>query len=250
MKTKIIIPVIVLVIVAVMLWVDPIPQDLNYHLFADNQSRWGIAHFWNVLSNLPFVVVGLMGLWSLSRHRLVIQPGFVVYYWVFFVGIVFVGLGSSWYHLNPNNQTLVWDRLPMTIAFMAFFSVILAEHVDGSLGKRLLWPLIVIGLCSIVYWQYSESIGAGDLRWYALVQFLPLIMIPVIFVVYPKTYSHVHLLWLFLGWYVVAKLLEHFDSQIFQGLTVISGHSLKHIAAALGVYCYWRYLKHRQVLPR
>ena len=245
MKTKIVLAVIVAVIAAMLIWVKPIAQDLNYHLFADGLSQWGVANFWNVLSNLPFVVIGLMGLWSLSKQQLQIKPQFSQFYWVFFTGIVFVGLGSSWYHLNPNNDTLVWDRLPMTVAFMAFFSVILAEHVDEVLGKRLLWPLIVLGLLSIGYWQYSESIGAGDLRWYALVQFLPLIMLPVIFVAYRKTFSHSHLLWAFLAMYVVAKLLEHFDGQIFSALSVISGHSLKHLAAALGIYFYWRYLRSR-----
>ncbi|MGJ8662072.1 MAG: ceramidase domain-containing protein [Marinicella sp.] len=246
MKTKIIIPVIVLIVAAVMYWVDPIPQDLNYHLFADALPRWGINNFWNVMSNLPFVIVGFMGLKSLSNRKMLVQPNFQVFYWVFFVGIIFVGLGSSWYHLNPNNHTLVWDRLPMTVAFMAFFSVVLAEHIDATLGKRLLWPLIVVGLLSIVYWQYTETNGAGDLRLYALVQFLPLIMMPIIFVIYPKPYTHSYLLWVFLGCYVVAKLLEHFDAQIFQTLSVISGHSLKHMAAALGVLFYWRYLRVRQ----
>ncbi len=245
MKTKIVLPLIILIIVAVMIWVKPIPQDLNYHLFADGISKWGIANFWNVLSNLPFVVVGLMGLWSLRQRKLNTAGEFSLFYWVFFIGIIFVGLGSSWYHLNPNNDTLVWDRLPMTVAFMAFFSVILAEHVDAILGKRLLWPLIIAGLLSIVYWQYSESIGTGDLRVYALVQFLPLIIIPIIFLVYPKPYSHIHLIWGFVGMYVLAKILEHFDGQIFQTLAVISGHSLKHVAAALGVYFYWRYLRVR-----
>ena len=133
----------------------------------------------------------------------------------------------------------------MTVAFMAFFSVILAEHVNAKLGKRLLWPLVLFGLFSIIYWQYTESIGAGDLRLYGLVQFLPLLLVPVIFVVYPKKFTHSHLLWWFLGMYVVAKLLEYFDEPIFTGLVVISGHSLKHLAAALGLYLYWRYLRLR-----
>lgn len=245
MKTKLIVAVTILTALVVAMWVDPIPQDLSYHLFADTLSRWGIAHFLNVASNFPFVLVGLMGLWSLQLNHLQINSESRVYYWVFFIGVVFVGLGSSWYHLNPNNQTLVWDRLPMTVAFMAVFSVILAEHVNAALGKRLLWPLIVIGLISIVYWHHTESIGAGDLRWYALIQFVPLIMIPLIFVVYPKRYSHGYLLWMFLGMYVLAKLLEHFDHQIFQTLIYISGHSLKHLAAVLGIYFYWRYLRVR-----
>ena len=245
MKYVLTLIVFLLLILAMWLWVDPIPQDLAYHQFADAIPMLGVNNFWNVMSNLPFVVVGLMGLWSLSQGQLRVANDYRVFYWVFFVGIVAVGFGSSWYHLNPNNETLVWDRLPMTVAFMAFFSVILAEHVNSKLGKRLLWPLVLIGFASIAYWQYSESIGAGDLRWYGLVQFLPLIMIPIIFIAYPKKFSHIHLLWLFLGMYVVAKLLEHFDGQIFAGLSVISGHSLKHVAAAIGVYFYWRYLRIR-----
>jgi hypothetical protein len=248
MKTKIVLVAIVAVIAAMLVWVKPIAQDLNYHLFADALSQWGVANFWNVMSNLPFVVIGLMGLWSLSKQQLQIKPQFSQFYWVFFTGIVGVGMGSSWYHLNPNNDTLVWDRLPMTVAFMAFFAAILAEHVDLKLGQRLLWPLIGLGLLSIIYWQYSESIGQGDLRWYALVQFLPLIMIPVIFMLYPKPYNLSYLLWLFLACYVVAKLLEYYDLQIFQSLIWISGHSLKHVAAAVGVFCYWVYLRRRVAL--
>ncbi|WP_223788219.1 ceramidase domain-containing protein [Marinicella meishanensis] len=245
MKYVITLVIAVLIILAVWLWVDPIPQDLNYHLFADNLTFLGVNHFWNVMSNLPFLLVGVMGLWSLQQGKLRVAADYRVFYWVFFIGVLFVGLGSSWYHLNPNNETLVWDRLPMTVAFMAFFSVVLAEHVNAGLGKSLLWPLIILGFASIVYWQYSESIGAGDLRWYGLVQFLPLLMIPVIFLAYPQKFTHSHLLWWFLGMYVVAKLLEHFDQTIFSGLQVISGHSLKHIAAAFGIYLYWRYLRLR-----
>lgn len=243
-----IIIIIVLIIVAVMYWVDPIPQDLNYHLFADITTLWGVNNFWNVASNLPFIIFGAMGVWTLLKNLLQIESSTRIYYWVFFIGIIGVGFGSAWYHLNPNNETLVWDRLPMTIAFMAFFSVILFEHVDKKLGKIVFWPLIAIGLFSIIYWQYTESVGAGDLRMYALVQFLPLVMMPFIFIFVPKPYSHSHFLWVFLGCYVVAKLLEHFDAQVFETISIISGHSLKHIAAALGVYFYWRYLLKRNKL--
>ena len=240
-----IVVLIVVLVAAIWWWCGPIAQDTNDHLFADAVSKWGINNFWNVVSNVPFLWVGLMGLWSLYRRKLRVAADYRVFYWVFFTGVLMVGLGSSWYHLNPNNQTLVWDRLPMTVAFMAFFSVILAEHVNAKLGKRLLWPLVLFGLFSIIYWQYTESIGAGDLRLYGLVQFLPLLLVPVIFVVYPKKFTHNHLLWWFLGMYVVAKLLEYFDEPIFTGLVVISGHSLKHLAAALGLYLYWRYLRLR-----
>ncbi|MEZ5472744.1 MAG: ceramidase domain-containing protein [Marinicella sp.] len=236
---------LILLVTAVLIWVDPIPQDLNYHLFADGETKLGVSNFWNVMSNVPFLIVGFMGVTALQKNKLNVSASFKLYYWVFFVGIILVGLGSAWYHLEPNNQTLVWDRLPMTIAFMAFFAVIVAEHVDEKMGKSLFWPLLLAGLMSIVYWQYSESIGAGDLRWYALVQFLPLILIPLIFMLYPRPYSQTKLLWLFLGMYVLAKLLEHFDGEIFRAIVLISGHSLKHIAAAIGIWLYYCYLSKR-----
>ncbi len=243
---KFFVAALALIVLAVMIWVEPIPQDLNYHNFADHLNFWGVPNFWNVMSNLPFLLVGLLGIIALAKTRLNVEPSYKLMYWVFFCGVLLVGLGSGWYHLNPSNSTLVWDRLPMTIAFMAFFAVIVAEHVDEKMGKSLFWPLLVIGLLSIVYWQYTKSIGAGDLRWYGLVQFLPLILIPLIFWIYPKKYSHSYLLWVFLGMYVVAKLLEHYDGAIFKSLSFISGHSLKHIAAAVGIWFYYLYLRKRK----
>ena len=40
----------------------PIAQDPTYHQFADQRTLLGIPNFWNVVSNLPFVLVGAMGL--------------------------------------------------------------------------------------------------------------------------------------------------------------------------------------------
>lgn len=225
---------------------DPIAQSLAYHQFSD-QNRWlGVPNFWNVLSNLPFFLAGGLGMSSLAKRKLNIKNDTRMMYWVFFSGVFLVGFGSSWYHLNPNNQTLLWDRLPMTLAFMAFFAIIITEHVDRKLGRLWFKPLVGIGITSIVYWQYTESLGQGDLRLYGLVQFLPLLLIPLIFWLRPKPYSHIHLMWWFLAWYVIAKILETFDPQIFTALRIISGHSLKHVAAALGVLVYWRCLQLRK----
>jgi NADH:ubiquinone oxidoreductase subunit 6 (subunit J) len=32
----------------------------------------------------------------------------------FYVGVAAVAFGSSYYHLKPNDDTLVWDRLPVS----------------------------------------------------------------------------------------------------------------------------------------
>lgn len=207
----------------------PIPQDPDYHRFADGRTLLGIANFWNVVSNLPFLLVGMGGLrWV--RTGLHDLPGPLRQaHLVLFLGVALVGVGSSWYHWAPSNDSLLWDRLPMTLAFMALFTIILGEHINRRLGG-LLWPLLLLGVMSVLYWRVTELAGRGDLRPYALVQFLPVLLIPMILLLYPK--PHVGWIWIGLLGYVLAKLLEHFDAPVYAALGAISGHSLKHLAAA------------------
>ena len=221
--------------------VDPIAQDLNYHVFADQRTLLTTLNFWNVASNLPFLIVGLMGLLSvLGSHKLNTISELKSAYAVFFFGVSLVAFGSGYYHLWPSNNSLVWDRLPMTIAFMALFAIIIGEFISLRTGKLLLIPFIIIGAFSVYYWHITESAGEGDLRLYALVQFLPIILIPVILILFKSKSTNTAGYWWLLGAYVLAKGLEFFDAQIYDSLIFISGHSLKHIAAALGIYLLLR----------
>jgi len=45
---------------------DPIAQDIKYHNFSDKREIFGILNFWNVISNVPFLIVGIYGLVKLS----------------------------------------------------------------------------------------------------------------------------------------------------------------------------------------
>ena len=168
---------------------------------------------------------------------------------VFFIGAFLVGFGSGYYHWEPNNQTLVWDRLPMTIAFMSFFSVVIMEHMNEKRGLQLLPILLILGAASAFYWDHTETLGNGDLRPYALVQFLPMMLIPLMFWLLPARYSGLKYLGYGLFWYVLAKVLEHFDRGIF-AMTgeVVSGHTLKHISASVGVLMMVLYVKKRRTL--
>ena len=207
----------------------PIHQPLAYHRFADARTLLGVPNFWNVLSNLPFVLVGLAGLTWCARHIQRVPRELRAAWLVLFVGVALVGLGSGWYHLAPGNATLVWDRLPMTLAFMAFFAIILGEHLSARAARIALWPLLLAGVASVLYWRRTD-----DLRPYALVQFLPVLLIPLILLLYPRKGSGA--VWVALACYVLAKLLEAFDPQIYGALGgTISGHSLKHVAAAAGM---------------
>jgi len=226
-----------LLVIGGILTKGPIPQDVTYHLFVDTREIWLIPNFWNVVTNIPFVIVGLLGLFKLRLPgKLKVINDTRIAYILLFFGTFLVGFGSSYYHLAPDNQTLVWDRLPMTIAFMALFSIIISEFIAVRTGRALLLPLILAGILSVVYWHFSEVRGEGDLRIYMLVQFYPMLAIPIILLCFRSCCTHVSAYgWLLLA-YIAAKLFEHFDAEVFDALGFISGHSLKHLAAALGIY--------------
>ena len=212
---------------------EPIPQDPAYHDFADTRTILGVPNFWNVASNLPFVLVGLLGLARLSKLRdSTFQRQFVVYC----LGTLLVGFGSGWYHWAPSNATLVWDRLPMTIAFMALFALVLGDRVSKRLGRLALLPLLAAGAISISYWWATESAGRGDLRPYGLVQFLPMLLIPAMLLLFPGRGLESGRLWQSLAAYLAAKLFEAFDAQILAAGEVLSGHGLKHLAAAVSAW--------------
>lgn len=219
----------------------PIAQEASYHQFADQRTLLGVPHLWNVLSNLPFVLVGALGLRSVwAGHSAGVLPPLRAAYLVFFVASALIGVGSAYYHLQPNNETLVWDRLPMTLAFMAFFCAVVGEHIHVRLGQRALLPLLIAGVCSVLWWKVS-----GDLRLYVLMQFLPIALTPLILLLFASRLSSVGYLWAVLGAYVLAKALEFLDAPIYEALG-ISGHSFKHVVAAGGVYIVWLAVAHRK----
>ena len=231
-KFGILITTIIAAIVAVFLHA-PIPQDPAYHHFADARTIFGIPNFWNVISNLPFVIVGLYGLIAYERlYSSAIRQA----YGVFCVGAILVGLGSGFYHWSPSTFSLVWDRLPMTLMFMSLLTAMMMDRISVRLKVALL-PLIISGVVAVAYWYWTELQGAGDLRAYVVVQFLPMLLIPLMLLLF--TGGGIRTAWLcgMLLMYVLAKTCEHYDEQIYSLVRVISGHSIKHILAALAVLC-------------
>ncbi len=225
----------------------PIAQDPAYHQFTDQRNWLGIPHFGDVLSNLPFAIVGLLGVYSIACTRSLTFPASLrTAYLCFFAGVSLTGVGSAYYHLYPDNVRLVWDRLPMTVAFMAFLTIIIGEYLSEQAANILLLPLLAIGIFSVYYWHVTEQAGIGDLRLYGLVQFLPMLLIPLIMILFPARYTHSYLLWLILGAYGLAKLLEMEDAAVYRFFGVISGHSLKHVFAALGPLLLLLALRYRK----
>jgi len=218
---------------------DPIPQGPDYHLFADTRFLFGIPHIGNVISNAGFAVVGVLGLLAVAGRRrdaLFAQRSDAWPYLGFFLGVALVSPESAYYHWAPSNDRLLWDRLPMSIAFMAFFSAIIADRIDSKAGNTwLLAVLIGRGIASLAYWDWTESLGQGDLRFYGFVQFYPLIAVPAVCWLF-REYRYIagrYIVWL-IGWYGLSKLLEFYDGEVFGLLGhTVSGHTLKHVAAAI-----------------
>ncbi len=208
----------------------PLAQDPAYHEFADGRWLLGIPNFGDVMSNVAFIVVGAAGFRELRHHRT--DPLHRAWA-VFFTGVLLTAFGSGWYHLHPNNESLAWDRLTMVIGFMGFVSIVIGEYLSVDWAKRLLVPLLFVGVASVAYWIHTERLGVGDLRPYALVQFLPMLVVPFIVLARRNKSDLGKYIAAMIGLYVLAKVFEHFDDEIYAAGNLLSGHSLKHLAAAL-----------------
>ena len=218
--------------VGITFWLKRVGQDPAYHHFADGREWLGVRNFWNVIGNVFFVLVGVWGWVELRRRK--VWPGGRVMYGVLFGAIVLTGLGSAYYHWEPDNDRLIWDRIPMTIVFMSLLAGVVGEWVDRKAGVWLLGPLVGLGVFSVLWWHHTEILGRGDLRLYGWVQFFPALAIVLILVMFGRTagYKGVRSMVWVVVWYGVAKGLEHFDMGIYRALD-ISGHGLKHVASAV-----------------
>lgn len=226
-------------------------QPPSYHNFADQRAWLGIPNFSDVVSNLAFAIPGVWGLaWLCSRTG---KASFVEEherwtYFAVFLGLLLTAFGSSYYHLAPDNARLVWDRLPMTIAFMGLVSAMTAERIRVTRGLQLLPLLLLIGVASVLWWWHTETIGAGDLRFYAAVQVFAVLALPVLLLLPPRYTRSGDFLAVFVL-YVVAKIFETADRAIFSFTAhAVSGHTLKHLAAGAAGFCVSRMLQKRQAV--
>jgi hypothetical protein len=225
-----------------------IAQPPEYIVFVDHRALLGLPNAFDVLSNVSFAVVGLLGLGATFARR----PGTFVDPWdrrpyaVLFAGVVLSSLGSSYFHLAPDNARLVWDRLPMTMGFAALLAALLAERVHRGVARAALLPLLAVGAASVAYWYWSELQGMGDLRPYLVVQFGSLALVALILVLYPAAGRGSAYLVAGLAAYAAAKGLELADAPIFAATShMVSGHTMKHLVAAGGVACVVAMLRWR-----
>ena len=243
-----------LLTVAAAFLLPPLPQPLDYHDFADQRGALGIDNFLDVVSNVAFLLAGLAGLLVVFSGRARFEfPGERWPYAVFFLGILLTAVGSAWYHLAPDNETLFWDRLPMTIAFMGLVSSQVVDRISVRAGLVLLGPMLLVGVASVVYWIATERMGAGTVLPYALLQGYAVVVLLMMAALLPSRYTRGNDLYFIFGWYVLAKVLELLDAQVLAFSHAVSGHSLKHVAAAAAGFVACRMLMRRTLrdyLPR
>jgi hypothetical protein len=237
MKSPLGILIILFLLAAIGLFFSPAtPQNLAYHDYGDQRVILGIPYFWNVMSNLPMLFIGAYGLWQAFKNWSRRPAGVARYIPVVLsAGIFITCFGSAYYHYAPNNDTLLWDRLPMTLMFMSLFSLFVYDYLGARSGTIAFWILIPLGMASVLYWHFTEAAGHGDLRPYALVQFFPMLAAPVLILFFPGKVPYVRYVVLLLGWYVLAKICEHNDKLIYESVGFWSGHTFKHLLGSVGL---------------
>jgi hypothetical protein len=225
------------------------PQPVGYHDFADHRTMFGVHNFLDVASNVGFLLVAIAGLVVVFRRRTSFERFGERWPWaVFFAGMLLTAAGSTYYHLAPDNERLFWDRLPMTIAFMSLIAAQVGERISARSGLLLLIPLLLVGAESVVYWRATERAGAGNVVPYGVLQAYSVVILFLITLLRPSRYTRGNDLYWVLAAYGVAKLLEMLDRPVLE-LAGVSGHSLKHIAAALGGLLICRMLMLRTLRP-
>jgi hypothetical protein len=230
----------------------PVAQPASYHQFADQRPWLGIPNFGNVTSNLAFAIVGFWGLWFLSNpdkpNNSFIDPRERRPYAAAFLGLLLTAFGSAYYHLAPSNGRLVWDRLPMTIVFGSLVAVVIMERINLEAGLKVLPFLVAIAAGSVLQWYRDELHGHGDLRAYAAVQLYAALVLLIALLLKPR-YTRSFDFAIVFGFYLLAKIFETADRLIYAHTLIVSGHVLKHLAAAMAGYWILRMLESRKPLP-
>lgn len=249
-RARALIPWLLAGALAAIAWaLPPLAQPPAYYDFADQRACWGLPNCFDTASNAFYVLAGAAGLRALQRgqgafrDRREARP-----YGLFFFGAILVGFGSGYFHLEPGNERLLWDRLAMMLTFMAWLSAIVCERVDLRAGLRLLPLFLAAGLGSAAWWGWSEARGAGDLLPYLFMQLYPALLVPLLLGLYAPRYSGDRAILAVIGLYLLAFLFDLGDDEVF-ALTGerLSGHTIKHALSALAVYAVVLHLGRRTI---
>ena len=211
-------------------------QPAHFHDFADQRAWFLVPHAMDVLSNLPFAAWGVAGLWVLAR-AVRLRAIDSVSAWLaalFFAGLMATAGVSAFYHWQPDDFGLVWDRAGMVLAFAGLLGLAAVQGVSPRAGIALAAAVLVLGLAAVQVWAASGNLlpwvvmqlgGMGLIVGWARLR-------PV------QPAPGLNIRWmLVIAFYALAKVLELGDHQVFE-LTgqLISGHSLKHVVASCAAW--------------
>jgi hypothetical protein len=241
------IPALAVIATVVLLLTPPLADPPALRLFVDGRALFGVPNFWNVVSNLPLLGVGAWGALSVSRWRL-LDPLERWPYFVAFLAIALTGIGSSYYHLMPLDDRLMWDRLPIAVSFMALVCALAGDRLGGRSAVELLTPLVLLGAASVLYWRWSALYATENIVPYALVQYGGLLAIVILAARMPSRYTRTHDVVIAVALYVLAKIAELLDAPIYALGHLLSGHTVKHLLAALAAWWVLRMLLLRRPL--
>jgi predicted membrane channel-forming protein YqfA (hemolysin III family) len=226
-------PLALVALVAVAMAIHgPIAQLDHYHEFADTRAFLGVPNAGDVLSNAGFLLVGGWALWALrdpARRRALGSAG--LGFTVFFAALMLTALGSSWYHLAPDNARLVWDRLPIALACAGLIAGYYADTHGARNALALNVVLAIAAAASVAWWSITDRSGVGDLRPYLFLQVAPLLLVPAWQALAQSPRSERIAFGLVIALYAAAKAAELGDRTIFEALGFMSGHTAKHLLA-------------------
>tara|TARA_B100000676_G_scaffold14654_3_gene13177 strand:- start:8528 stop:9232 length:705 start_codon:yes stop_codon:yes gene_type:complete len=217
-------------------------QENNYHQFADQRNYFGISNFLNVSSNIFIFLSGVLGFISLLSSKELLRRKTFTHlferwpYIILFLCVIIVGITSAYYHLEPDNTRLTWDRIPIAIGISTLFSITLIERISIKFGLLILPFLILFGIGSVIYWYWGEQNSLGNLNYYIFIQFYSILGIVILGKYFPSRYNRNNDIFIVVTLYAIAKFLEIADHEIYNLGRVISGHSLKHLFVGLAVF--------------
>lgn len=232
--SKFIFTVFSVLVVVALLWNKLPATDLpDYFNFADQRYMLGVPNAFDVLTNLLFISVGASGLYWIFKNK-TLEGSFYFYVGLWLsLSILLTGFGSAYFHWTPQPDTLTWDRFPMTLAFAGLCSLIAGDRF----GKNMGWSLFIILLPLGPICVFAYKANFWTLRPYAALQLATVLFVLISVIIKPKGKMPNSLFYWALGLYALAKVFEKHDHQVFDFLSnCLSGHSIKHILAALALY--------------
>ena len=220
----------------------PVALDISPYHFACDGEIFGIPHFWNLLTNVPLLLLGVHGL---RRARKLARDGRAVSFnWIgIWISTIAIGLGSIAYHGWLTPWGLALDRIAIS-GLIAFF---LAHTADVALGigpsRRLSFGLLVACQATVLVWIL------GGTAWiYGVLQAVGGVAVLAVFVrggwrarrgLGPLSVSP-RPVYLFALCYGLAKLFELYDEPVCELTGFLGGHPIKHVFSALGILAFGR----------